>query len=437
MLTKLLRKLNPNSKKVEQAISFDQLIDKSYELLWLADEAAGDQSYSRMLSLFLESDGSYFALITTNGQLYKQRFTIVEDDVFLADRTKIDIEAQETKSDISVYQQEDGRHRFLSISATTALNKNGLLNSKELYDSFVEYAETTGNYPIINFYHQGQNTRLGECDYVARDGNLYIVSGLFDDNKFGRAAAQSTQESNGYWGNSIEFYPLDQRQFDVTLDGGETVSIPVHTKGINNYISILPAHEAACIGTVHMGLNMEKKVKDELIKLVGQENADEFEERANLTNQSVEGMIHQSVEEDVVTEVSEEDTIEEQEEEGTIGGVIELGEDFLENVVEDVLTHQSFTTALETLRQESNQIFTELTESINTLTAQLQQIQQTTTTVADTIQERRENDLPLTRVNYRRPRQNTTVNPTEQETKSYADIARSTLDKKLNRNGSK
>jgi len=441
----------------QQAISFDELYYRIYEALYLIDEAMG--TYTRLIDCYLTDDKNLLAVVAQNGKLYKQHFIVEGDDLMIGDFEEIPLEEDDDMpmmTGMQVIQQTDGRYRWIGIAATTALNNNGNFNSKQLYDSFIDYINETGEYPILNFYHQA-NTRLGITDFAARDDNLYILSGTFDDNKFGKAAAIGLQSDPGYWGQSIEFWYLDNEWYTKQVDGA-MIQIPIYTQGINDATSIVPAHEAACLGTGIISQNkygggysnMDEKIKGNLDKLMGEELADEFEQVADGVNQRVnESTVHQTTVEEIVEET---ETVEDEEEVlEVVEGVeeetiVELDETFIDDMLTDLVEHDGFQQfvderlngvigGLNKQVQNLQQLVTTLQNQVTQLRTAQQATDQALQETEVEQRERWQNDLPAgnrTVVSYRpRVQVEEVVTVNGNNNGNYAEVANKTLNKIL------
>ena len=422
-----------------QAVSFEQLYYEVMEALYLIDEAMG--SYSRLIDCYLTDDKNIFAIVAQDGKLYKQHFILEGDDLMIGDFEEIPLENESmTSPSMQVIQQEDGKYRWFGIAANTALNKNGNLNSKKLYDSFIQCINETGEYPILNFYHQ-PNTRLGIADFAARDDNLYILSGTFDNTEFGLAAAKGLMnDTDGYWGQSIEFWYQDVEWYTQEVDNAK-IQIPIFTSGINGATSILPANDAACLGTGIISksnsgvMSMNSKVKEAAVKLLGDRLADIFEEQADEVNQEInENMVHQTteetVEDEIVNEVEEE--VLEDELDTEEGEVIELEFD-LEDVLTDLVNDEGFNQMVQGMILSH---VMELQSEISRLQNEVNQVRQAQQNVEVQIREseqekrqRWDNDKPASRtvVSYR-ARQPENV-ATVVQNGSYENKANSVLNK--------
>lgn len=195
--------------------------------------------------VFTDDNGGLFAVIASNGKLYRADIS-VDKDVVLAQEwqeIKADLPAMQTlsKSSGHVIRQKDGRYRLLSISCSSMLNRMGQIDSKALFDSFIEHANTTGEYPIRMFYHAGKSFRTGQVDWIGRDDNLLLMSTLYDDTDIARREVAARQKDPEFWGDSIGFDPLEGELVEVSSG----IKIPVYTRGICKEVSTLPENQAA------------------------------------------------------------------------------------------------------------------------------------------------------------------------------------------------
>jgi hypothetical protein len=224
-----------------------------------------------VLDVYAE-DAGVFAIITRgDGKLYKvpvsvdadSQITMGEEQEVVMDFTPV------TGRQIVVKRQTDGKMRWFALPACTAvLNRSGEIDSRALFDSFVEHIERTGAYPEMDFFHMGEKVLLGKADWVARDGLLYCASGTFYDTDIARAAAASLEANPDYWGLSIAYLPTHDPEILRSVEG---VEIPVFNAGINRFISLLPEDTAASIftsiSTKEEVNRMDKKMKQALEKL--------------------------------------------------------------------------------------------------------------------------------------------------------------------------
>ena len=250
-----------------------------HELAWLHD-------------LYRDDDGSLFAITSERGKLYRVPLEFANDEVQMGEWVPVTEEFKpiEAATRTRVIRQADGRHRWLSISCTSVLNRVGEIDSKALFDSFVAHAEETGEYPYRTFYHQGEALRTGEADFLARDGNTFITSGLYDeDNPLALAEIEAMARDADKWGESIGYLPTSAPEM---VEVAEDVTIPVYNAGVMQEISTLPNDKAAAWFTTvrtQEVRRMRPEVLDALRELVGDEElVEQFAALVDGTNREIE-----------------------------------------------------------------------------------------------------------------------------------------------------
>lgn len=146
-----------------------------------------------------------------------------------------------------IHRTQNDRWRWFAWPACTAfINRDHEIDSKALFDKFIDHIERTQEWPYLTFWHLGEKFKLGEADFVARENVAYIVSGLFDQTKIAREVIKGLQVSEPhYWGTSIRYKPIGKPYFIV--DRGRT--IPVYYDGIHKEVSLLPEQAASSILT--------------------------------------------------------------------------------------------------------------------------------------------------------------------------------------------
>lgn len=186
-----------------------------------------------------------------------------------------------------VTRQADGKYRWAGVAATAVINRDGMIDSRALFDSFIERIEKTGEYPLYDVLHLGDDCVIGKCDFVMRDGAVYFASGTFNDDEFSQACARELARNPEYWGHSISF--LSGKPSEVDIYG---ISIPVFDAGINSFISVVPRDRAASLFTgvavqQERG-NMTEEQFTQLVKLVGREMADKKRTELDQLNRTIE-----------------------------------------------------------------------------------------------------------------------------------------------------
>lgn len=282
---------------IERALSMGDIfrriwdvIDTKYPMAYLHD-------------VFAEESNTLFAILSQDGKLYRSEITVTDNEIGLSEWIPVVMEFRpiEMRTRTQIIRQSDGRARWFSISATSVLNRVGEIDSQALFDSFIAHATQAGEYPYRTFYHKGEAFRTGQADFLARDENCYITSGLYDDSEIARAEQVAIEREPDYWGESIGYLPTSEPQL-LDVSG---VKIPVYRTGIHKEISTLPEREAANLFTVirHTEVNrmMSPNEKAALLKLFGgdeEKMRQWLEGNVDETNRAIEaaGMITRSQE---------------------------------------------------------------------------------------------------------------------------------------------
>lgn len=244
-------KLAGKTPPTNRSVSFSRVYDEVYELVQLADFA--EEKHTILYDIYYDdSVGQFFALAIRDGVIYKIEVITSGNDVMLGEF--IEITAQDIlprgKNRFEVYRSQDSEDmRWLSIAGVAVLNRVGEIDSRALFDSFIGFAHKTGVYPVLNVYHLGEGSEIGRADLLARRGFVYIASGTFHNNRFGRAFFEALQERDN-WGNSIEFFAPTFDVETIEFDGA-SIQVPVYRKGVNTGITILREEDAASVFTLH------------------------------------------------------------------------------------------------------------------------------------------------------------------------------------------
>jgi hypothetical protein len=290
----ILRDLFTNLPQ-EQSLGLQQL----YEQVWNA--SADSEDWMWLVDLYIdERNGSISALFAKDGKLFMSPVTIADTGAVLGQLQEVKTEFQPIANSIRVHQGLNGEpDRWFLIASSTVLNRMGYFNSQELFDNLIKHSVDTGKYPYLTFMHLGEAMKMGMTDWVARDGNIMLASGTFEDNEIARLMKQAWIAEPDYWGSSISFWPSAHRMLTIA----EGIDIPVYTDGDFEEISTLPELDACCLMTAMVAQRkvkqgMDKRVEDALLKLAGGD-AHIFEDlKAKVdganTQIQTEGLLHQA-----------------------------------------------------------------------------------------------------------------------------------------------
>lgn len=430
----------------ERALSWNDLYSQVWALAYERDPMAW------VNDMYDDGEGNTFAIISSQGKLYRADVNVTSNTVSLGDFQEVVIEfVPRSAPPIQIYRK-NGQTRALIVGGSSVLNRCGQIDSRELFDNFIKHIESTpatsaspgyGQAPEYGFYHMYDierstfgEFRLGVVDWVGREGNLYLGSVLFDDTPLARAAVAAIESDPEHWGNSIGFHFQEETGARELLAIAEGITIPVYRDGINHEWSLLPEGEAAAWFT-QVALSateafMDKRALDALALIIPDEEARKrFLENAGDVNRSI-------AERNLVTrDGGDEAESAEDKQEGEAEGppVVELDDETLDEIAATVLesetvralvgnitslraTVDSLKKALETEQVRNNKNWT-------TAEARLSALEQE----EDAKQEQWVADLPRARQGLRvthRPREvNRAQDPAEEQT--YKDIAERTL----------
>jgi len=241
-------------------------IDQVYEQLYLKTSGTDMWPYN----LYTDDDGSMYAIMVGAGKLYRVPLTVTSGELTVGEAEEVEIQHVPVQrgASLQIYRQEDGRYRWAAIACTAILNRDGEIDSSELFDKLVERFEE----PIpLDFFHQ--DIFLGDVEFVARDGYTLVASGLFSDDEVGRAAAETVAEDPDEWGLSIQYKPLAPPDF---IEVAEGVKFPVWRDGELRRVALLPKDRASAWYTtinVMRGETMKAEILEALKRLIGEERA--------------------------------------------------------------------------------------------------------------------------------------------------------------------
>lgn len=350
-------------KEEKRAVSFEEMFNQ----LW--NDAMMKYPMAFFHNIFTDDDGSTYGLLNEEGKLYRCPVMIENSQATLGEREEVTMEFQPVSTRTVIRQLPDGKFRWISRSATSVLNRVGEIDSKDLFDSFVANIERTGVYPIRQFYHQGTQFRTGQADFVARDGNVLITSGIYDDTELAKREIRAIQSNPSFWGESIGYLPTQQPKL---LQVTPKVSIPVYRQGEFREISVLPENEAANLFTTIYSMEVKRmlkgKIRDAFVKLFG----DNEDEANKWLNENVEELNRSIQDEKLITRVAEDKPVEEVAKPQPTD--IELDEAAVEAIVARVVSSETIAPVIEVAMQ--HEIIVKLRAAVDELTAKTTELEQ-------------------------------------------------------------
>jgi len=434
-----------------RALSGWDMMDQVYAQL---NQLDGDLAYAWPVDFFLDEKQVYM-VVTAEGKLYRAAINVdADDNVILGEWEHIKTEHVPVESRIAVHRQKDGTYRFVAIANTAILNRVGEIDSMAMFDDFIRRAEDTGVYPYVTFYHITAEEllptfRLGQCDFLARDGAVYINSGVLDpDTPLGPDVIRALETNPELWGTSIGFLPLSPPE--LAEIGG--VKIPVYQEGEHKELSFILEEDAAAWYTVlrEEVCRMDGKIVNAMQALgLSDERIEEFSELVDGVNRTVstEDLIvreggdppeEPEAAADAPEEPGEAPEAEPAGDEPEGPGVtqIVLDEETVPALAEELLKSAPFQEALAPLATGLQEIGGKLEDLVSQLTGAqeeaLEPIRARLEVLEKTDEKKRkdwEADLPAKRkveVTYRPPGRGADSDPAPQ---SYEDRANATLEK--------
>lgn len=282
-----------------------------YQQVWsMLDQMYTEgEEYTYLVDVFVD-EGAMYAICTKEGKLWRVPLTIDGTDVNMGEWQEV-IHEFKPLTRTTIKRTEDGKYRWFSIANSAVLNRVGEIDSRHCIDSFVGYAQESGEYPYRTFYHKGEAFRTGQCDWLARYEDLLLTSGLYDDTPIAQAEIRARQAEPEYWGESIGYDPLGEPEM-MEIGG---VKIPVYDVGILREISTAPERECAALytnrtTTMEVNRMLNQREKEALDKLFGDSaKADEWLATVEGAERSIKdsGQITRTEE---VAEAAEEQVIE-------------------------------------------------------------------------------------------------------------------------------
>jgi predicted RNA-binding Zn-ribbon protein involved in translation (DUF1610 family) len=424
----------------ERAIGTMRLHEQFYTLL--RDE---NDEWPRVLDIYLD-DGGMYGLVASQGRLYRYPLAVEEDDLQITgDRQQVMEIHQPTAEEraVTVHRQADGRARWTTVACTAILNRVGEIDSTALFDNMIRRAEEeSGEYPYLTLWHLGEPFKMGQADMLARDGVVYIASGLFDeDNELAEAVARDVEEEPAFWGDSIKYKPIGEPEMVEIAEG---VHIPVYRDGEHIEISLLPEKRAAswftALGVSRQEVERMKAEVEGLLRKVLGDKADDWIGRVDDINRAAdeEGMVTRDEE---GTAESAAPPAEGESEGDDVERTVELDDEAMEAILRAMTESDGFAEIVRPLFEAVER----LGGQVDALTKKLDEVGIASTEGLVQVRERLDDlerdeeekqrewlaDLPqnrTTRVTYR-PRE---VNDPDKgngqsQRPSYADVAESTL----------
>ncbi len=200
----------------------------------------------------------------------------------------------------TVRRMQDGRWVGCSVLCTATVNKMGILDSRALFDSFVERFQGDGS-EYINLLHLGGGkSQIGCLRHVWREEKLLVgIYEFFADDPVAEAVARTlAEDEDGFWGGSIEFKHFGEPHLVEVAEG---VKLPMTHDGQLFGYSIARNQDCAAwyTGNVVMERAMTKREREIALELLGDEElVDQLQERLGEANRALEGAVTRTVQQE-------------------------------------------------------------------------------------------------------------------------------------------
>ena len=236
-------------------------------------------------------DKDLYAITVSAGKLYRWAVTVSGADVSLGEPELVEVEFV-PRQEMTIKRAEDGHYYGFGVLCTATLNKKGIIDSRGLFDTFVEHFQGDGSEYINVLHLGGGESRIGEIKAIGRDDKLLWGIYRFDKTPVAEAAARTlAADSDDYWGGSIEF---DLNAPPILVAFAEGINLPVTTDGKLLGYSIARNQDCACWYTgnnVHKGkgeYTMNDRDKAVALELLGDQSlVDQLESNLTGTNRTL------------------------------------------------------------------------------------------------------------------------------------------------------
>lgn len=255
-----------HSKLKEESISFSSL----WEQVWMASWDLEDWYF--LIDLYIEeSTGEIFGIFSCEGKLYRASIAIDSSNTaIIGELTQVKEVFEPVENSFLITNMADGGVRWFLIACSSVLNRSASIDSSLLFDNLIKRCNDTGQFPYLTYYHLDEPLKMGTTDWLARDGNLLLMSGLFDeDNEIAECMKRAYADDPEYWGASISFWASEGRMEQIA----ENIFVPMYTDGTFKEVSILAEEHANCLFTSMYSdrkvIQMNDEIKQQLKKLFG------------------------------------------------------------------------------------------------------------------------------------------------------------------------
>lgn len=294
----------PQQRSIHIDNLFEQVRTWSYE----------NYEVGYLTNFFIDDAGAMWAIFDRMGVLFRAQVTVTGGKVTIGELEEVvasytPATGETEQRSFAIKRQADGSIRFSGIACTAVVNRAGEIDSTTLFDNMIAFAEETGYYPAIDFYHTGDLNpdylHFGQVDALAREGIAYLVTGTLNpDHPLTRAILRKYESGEEKWGFSIEYYPFANSEQEIEVNGN---TFRMYTNGINTRISILKERDACSQFTAMAVQRMEamnETQRQKWIELLGEAETERILLTANIRTKQADdtGAVYRNATEQPATD---------------------------------------------------------------------------------------------------------------------------------------
>lgn len=356
----------------------------------------GTFEWPSIVGHYMSESGTYIVM-SDSGKLYRSDITLSGSEVSFSTPSPVEVHFVGLGGKMRIVGRDSkGRPKFVVFAASSVLNRDGEIDSRDLFDSF-ENTFDIEERPVVTIRHiHSPEFYFGEVLGAYRLENMLICHGVLEpEHPLTKYAVERFGDPE--WGISIGFYAEDY-QNDKTEEG---IAIPVYKKGRLIEISVLREKEAAShlTGTkiIKDGVDRMGKTKEQVQKILLDFTNDEafvqqFLEEAEIRERKIQ-------EDGLITRNSGPEEEVEETEEVAVDPEVEAEEADVEDteaeepvVVEIDITDEALAQAIsQSLDEKLTDVREQLKSfagAVDTLTGVLQTLQEGQDTLKAEIEER-------------------------------------------------
>jgi len=200
-------------------------------------EDVGQETFTHVHEMMIGEDGGVFCIYETDGIYYMTDVSLQDGMIELSNVREV---FDRINPEIRIVKQPDNKYRWFGIVGTAVLNRIGVFDSKDLFDSFEKNFGTLP-LPFYTLVHAGEELRIGNVDWISRYQNTMLGSGLFDDTDIATRARLAIEKEPDYWGNSVGFW----NSKELLTKSNDNRLRAMYKEGKLKEISLLPEKYAA------------------------------------------------------------------------------------------------------------------------------------------------------------------------------------------------